>query len=190
MRKRIFDSALCLWLLLTSCAIPGMDNGSTGRQDITVTGTDSILIGLKLKDEMLNLGYRVRRESGDSIVFERELQDRTVANWNAAQAGTYSIYGMDNAPSGGQRTAIGDDARPSFRVTYRLVEQDGTVRVVADSTIIENPGSRFERVTNATQHPDSTLIQKVLRQTKQHFENQKRPYPQKTDGKASLRQLK
>ena len=101
MRKRVFDSAFCLWLLLTSCAIPGMDNTPSGRQETKITGTDSIIvISRKLKDEMLNVGYRVREHSGDSIVFEKEIEGRRVANWYAAQTGTVSIPGMDNVPRG------------------------------------------------------------------------------------------
>lgn len=168
MRKRIFDSALCLWLLLTSCATPGRDNAPSGRPEITVTGTDSILVGLKLTDEMLKLGYGIREQSGYSIVFEKQLTDPTVAIWFG---GRYDMH-------------------PSSRVSYMLLEQDGTVRVVADLKIIMNPGSRDERVADAAQHPDSTSIQEVLRRVEHHLEHQKRRDPQNTDGNASPRQLK
>lgn len=161
MRKRIFDSALCLWLLITGCATPI-------RPRIRVTGTDSILVGLKLTDEMLKLGYDIREQSGHSIVFEKQLTDLTIDTWFG---GRYDMH-------------------PSSRVSYMLIEQDGTVRVDADLKIIINPGSRFEHVADATQHPDSTSIQKVLRQIKHYLEHQKKQDPQNTDGNASPRQLK
>lgn len=148
MRKRIFDSVLCLWFLMTGCSIPSTNNVS----EITVTGTESKLVGLKLTDEMLNLGYGIREQSDNSIVFEKQITDPTVTT---QFVGRYDMH-------------------PSSRVSYMLAEKDGITHIIADLKIIMNPGSRFECVADADMHPDSRSIQKVLKQTKHYLENQKR----------------
>ena len=165
MGKSIFVSTFCLWLLITGCAISGRDNTPNRRPEITVTGTDSKLIGLKLTDEMHNFGYSIREQSDHSIVFEKQITDPNVATrlgWR------YDMY-------------------PRSRVSYTLLEQDGTVRVVADLKVITNPGSRFERGVEATKHPDSTSIHEVLRRVEYHLEHEKKRGLQDTDGKPSLR---
>lgn len=136
--------------------------------EIKVTGTDSILIGMRLKDEMLNLGYHIMEQSDDLIVFEKQITDPKVATWHRDR---YDMY-------------------PSSRVSYMLLEQDGTVRVVADLRIIVNSGSRFEYVADVAQHPDSTSIQEILWQVEHHLEYQERRDPQNTNGNAPLRQFK
>ena len=71
MGMKILNSMLCMLFLITGCSILGSDNEHNGRNEITVTGTESILIGLKLKDEMLKLGYILREQSVNSIVFDK-----------------------------------------------------------------------------------------------------------------------
>ncbi|HCO95503.1 MAG TPA: hypothetical protein DIU00_16405 [Phycisphaerales bacterium] len=150
MRERIFDLVLCL--LLTGCAITNRDITPSERQEITVTGTDPIFIGMKLKDEMLKLGYSIREQSGHSIAFEKQ-----ITGWTGAMRpeGRYNM-------------------QPNSRVTYTLIEQNKTVRVVADLKIITYPDSRFERVADTVQHPDSTSIKEILWQVEHYLENQKK----------------
>lgn len=152
MGKRILDPVFLLGLLLASCAIPGIENAPSGCEEITVTGTDSDFIGLTLKDKMLNLGYSIREQSRGVLVFEKKLETETAMGWHSAD----------------------QNVRPYSRVTFRLLKQNGTVRVVADSKIIENPGSSSERVADVTQHTESTSIQDVLIKTKQYVEIQER----------------
>ncbi len=160
MGKSIFVSALCLWLSISGCA--------TQRPELRVTGTDSIVVGLKLTNEMLNLGYNVREQSDYLIVFEKQITDTRVDTWSADRY----------------------DMHPHSRVSYMLFEQDGTVRVVADLKVITNPGTRFERVAEAAQHPDSASIQGVLRKVEHDLENQKKRDTQSTEGNMSSKKLK
>lgn len=160
MGKSIFVSALCLWLSISGCA--------TQRLELRVTGTDSIVVGLKLTNEMLNLGYYVREQSDNLIVFEKQITDAIGYTWSA---GRY-------------------DMNPSSRVSYRLCEKDGIVCVVADLKVITNPGKRFERVAEAAQHPDSALIQEVLRKMENDLENQKKNDTQSKEGNMSSKKLK
>jgi len=168
MGKSIFVSSLCLWLLITGCAILSRDNAPSRRPEITVTGTDSKLVGLKLTEEMRTFGYSIREQSDHSIVFEKQITDPKVA----------VLFGWRY------------DMHPRSRVSYMFLEQDGTVRVVADLKVITNPDSRFERVAEAAQHPDSTSIEEVLRRVEYRLEHQKKRDPQNTDGNSSMRHLK
>lgn len=168
MGRSIFVSAQCLWFLVAGCANNARDHAPSGRPEITVTGTESRLIGLKLTDEMLKLGYRIREQSDHSIVFEKKITEWTAAMW---PEGFY-------------------DMQPSSRVSYTLHEQKGTVRVVADLEIITKSGSRLERAGEAAHYPDSTLIEKVLQQTEHDLESQKRMDSQNAGGHTSPRQLK
>ena len=159
MGKSIFVSALCLWLLISGCA--------TQRQT-RVTGTDSMLVGQKLTNEMLKLGYGIREQSDHSIVFEKEITEWTAAVW----------------PEGC------DDTKPSSRVSYTLHEQNGTVRVVADLEIITKSGRPLERVGEAARYPDATSIEKVLRQVKQDLEIEKERDSQSEGVNTSPKQVK
>lgn len=159
MGKGIFVSALCLWLLISGCAT---------QPQMRVTGTDSILVGQKLTNEMLKLGYGIQERSDHSIVFEKEITEWTASVW---PEGCY-------------------DMKPSSRVSYTLHEQNGTVQVVAELEIITKSGRRLERIDGATSYCDSTSIEKVLRQVKQDLENEKKRDSQSAGVNTSLRRLK
>lgn len=153
MRKRIFDLVLCFWFLLTGCSIIRKDITPSERQEITVTGTDSILIGMKLKEEMLKFGYSIKEQSDHSIVFEKQITGWTGVMWPEAR---YNMH-------------------PNSRVSYTLMEQNGTVRVVADLMVITDHDSRFKHVSDTVHHPDSTSIKEVLHELAYQLEQKKNP---------------
>ncbi|MHC4438116.1 MAG: hypothetical protein ACYS3S_12205 [Planctomycetota bacterium] len=149
MRKRIFDSALCLWLLITGCSITGCDNASSRFPNITITNTNSKLVTLKLTDEMLLLGYDIKKQSGDLMFFEKQIPNPTAV---PPELDIFHEY-------------------PNFRVIYTIHEYDSSVSVYADLYVVERSGSRNEHLSYANQHPEYTSIREVLRQVAYELEN-------------------
>ncbi len=115
---------------------------------------------------MLNLGYHIREQSDDSIVFEKQITDPTVATWHRDR---YDMY-------------------PSSRVSYMLIEQNRTIRIVADLKIIINSGSDFERLAKVAKHPDYKSIQEILQNIENQLERKKKQdllYPNNTKSNLS-----
>lgn len=62
------------------------------------------------------------------------------------------------------------DSTPNARISFNLIQNKGSVRVVADCVIITNPGSAFERRTDVNNNPDTANIQNWLNQVKRDLE--------------------
>lgn len=62
------------------------------------------------------------------------------------------------------------DATPNARITYNLIKTKGAVRVIADCAVITNPGSGFERKTDANTNGETANVQGWLNSIKNDLE--------------------
>ena len=89
---------------------------------------------------MLDRGYIVTRESDYLVTFDKRIENVLAA---ALLGSRY-------------------DSTPNARVTYTIAKLQGRIRVIADLAVVTNPGSAFERLTNANANEGSLAIQDVM----------------------------
>ncbi len=133
---------------LVGCAAPVKHLTPSGKPEVTIQGTTPSKVGAYLTNEMLNLGYNITKQSDFLLSFDRPVDNA----FAAAMLG--SKY----------------DSTPNARVSYTMAEVSGATRVVADLRFVTNPGSAFERFTDAYHNADSKKFQGLLDQAKANLQ--------------------
>jgi uncharacterized protein YceK len=149
--KRIL-CALMMTLLLSGCAAPINHNTASGKVETSFVGAKKSVVRERITNEIINRGYNIIR-SDDSML----VADKPVENVLAA-----ALLGSDY------------DSTPNARITFNLIQNGNTVRVVADCAVITNPGSAFERRTNANNNAETANIQSWLDGIKRSLQNKKK----------------
>jgi hypothetical protein len=140
---------LFLPFLLVACAIPVKHNNASGKPEVTIKTSSVKSVRTKATEMMVNGGYRTVRSDDMSITFDKIINDGGMANFLLG-----SRYDMN----------------PAARVNYTFLDLGKSVRVIADLSVITNPGSGYERRTDFNNSQDSLFIQQELNGLKSRIE--------------------
>ncbi|NCC03451.1 MAG: hypothetical protein EOM37_05310 [Proteobacteria bacterium] len=135
-------------LFVVSCAAPINHNTASGKVETTIVGTNKEAVKSKILGEMINKGYTMTKSDDVSIVFDKPVENA----FAAALLG--SRY----------------DSTPNARITFNLIQDRSFMRIVADCSVITNPGSAFEKRTNMNNSQDTLKVQAWLDNIKNSFE--------------------
>lgn len=113
--------ALAATLGLAGCQTAQMDTAS-GGPEVTIRGARPDQIKPAIVSAMLNTRLRIKSDTQYSLVFEKQDDSVMMA----------ALFGTGYGP-------------PVHRVSFAIAEVPGGTRVVADSVIISNAGSGYER---------------------------------------------
>lgn len=137
--------------MLIGCATPVQHKTPSGKVETTIKGVSKAQVKDAIVDEFINFGYTVTKSDDMVISLEHPVNDPM------AQMFFGSRY----------------DAIPNARVTLSLIQQKGAVRVIADCSLITNPGTGFEQKTDANRNVGTTKIQNRLDEIKARLEKRK-----------------
>ena len=134
-------------LTVAACVEPVEHSTASGKPEVLIDTQDTSAVKSEIVSYMINSGYSVTTNDEFTIAF-----DRPVDNAFAAV-----LLGSSY------------DSTPNARITYTIIEVNNGTRVIADSAIITNPGSAFERRTPMNNSQDSKRIQELLTQIQLRF---------------------
>lgn len=137
--------------LLAGCATPVVHQTASGKPEVTIDTENVAGVKEALVSEMVNRNYSLIRDTEYQLVFDRPIENIL------ASALLGSKY----------------DSTPNARITYTFAVGMDTVRVVADLSIITNPGSAFERRMEMNSNQDSLEFQGMLNQLRDTFQRRK-----------------
>jgi hypothetical protein len=126
-------------VLLAGCAAPVVHNTASGKVEEIFTGTPG-QTKPKIVGMMANFGFNVSKDTPYLIAFDKPTENVMAA----------VLLGSKY------------DSTPNTRITYTFVQMGPNTRVIADASIITNPGSAFERVTNMNGNQDTVKLQTWL----------------------------
>ena len=143
--KMVVAAALAAGLFGCATAAP---NTPSGRPEVTLKATPPAAVKSFIADAMINRGYSLFRDSDVQITF-----DKTGTSLGAIMLST------------------GWGGAPHLRVSYSLLQQGPTLRVVADMALIQNAGSGFERPLAGIPRPPMAVedVDAVLASTRERF---------------------
>ena len=134
-------TSILLSVLLSGCVTPVVHHTPSGKPEVTIASDDKDLVKSVLVSEMLNRGYDISKDSDYMIAFDRPVENALAAALLGSQY----------------------DSTPNARASYTVVlVADGSTRVVATLRFVTNPGSPYERYTEASDHRTSPEIQALL----------------------------
>jgi SPOR domain len=133
-------AVLGLAACLAGCGTPVRQNTASGRPEVTVHQVPADRVKAAIVNEMIDMGYRITKDSQFEIAFDRPTDNPVAA----------VLFGSKY------------DAQPNARISYSIAQMGNDVRVVADMAIITNPGSGFEQRTDVSDGADSPKIQEFL----------------------------
>ena len=139
-------------LLVNGCTMPVTHYTPSGRPEVTINGKVGKEVHAEITNLMLNNGYNVKKATDNLLVFEKPYQSTMAAVFFGSQY----------------------DPTPTARVTFSIVELADSTRVVASFAVVTNPGSAFERITQANNHPSTLKYQKRLDEIKVKLETRRR----------------
>lgn len=139
MIKNIFITAL-ISILLIGCIAPRPLNTSSGKPDVTIPKVNKKQVTDALVSEMMTRGFTIKTSSDYNIVFTKLLDNMTAS----------LLFGSRY------------DSNPEHRASFMLVESSAGVRIVLTNQIITNPGSAYERATDASTGEAGTSWQAFL----------------------------
>lgn len=146
--------AVVVALSLTACQTSQLQTAS-GKPEVTIFAADASLVKAEIINDMLNSGYVLSRDTAYQLVFDKRMETNFTAQL---------LLGSNY------------DQVPAARIAYVISPTNENVRVIADMSIITNPGSAFERRMDMNHSKDATLVQQKLRTVKERAE-QKRLKP-------------
>lgn len=129
---------LLVCLALGGCVGNDLQTAS-GGPEIVMPNTTVSAVKSELVLRMTSDGYRITRDSDYELAFDKPAQ-------GAAALLMGSRY----------------DPVPYVRVSYAFAPTADAVRVSANTAIITNPGSSFERRAETTRGPDGQAVQNIL----------------------------
>ncbi len=100
----------------------------SGKPEVTIQNVSKKEVTDALVNEMLSRGFTIKNVTDYTVVFAKPLDSFTAI----------ALFGSQY------------DATPEHRPTFMLVQSATDVRLVLTNLIITNPGSAFERVTDAS----------------------------------------
>jgi hypothetical protein len=124
---------------LAGCAAQVTHDTPSGKvEEVFAAGPDKVkpvLVGM-----MSNAGFNLVRDTNYQVAFDKPVQNVLVgaflgSNYNAV---------------------------PDMRVSFTLVPVSDNTRVIADISVVTNPGSAFEQLTPFNNGPDSGQLQTNL----------------------------
>jgi len=119
--------SIAILLLVIGCAPTRPLNTASGKPDVTIPHVTKKQVTDALVSQMLSQGFTIKSSSDYNIVFTKII-DNVAASM---------LFGSRY------------DSTPEHRASFMLVETNSGVRVVLTNQIITNPGSAFERTTDA-----------------------------------------
>ncbi|MFN3827809.1 MAG: hypothetical protein ACK4NR_09325 [Micavibrio sp.] len=135
-------------VVLAGCATPIQHNTPSGKVEVTIKGTSKSTVKDRITDSMINRGYSVTKSDDTVISFDRPVDSPMAAVFFGSRY----------------------DSTPNARVAYNIIQTKGAVRVVADCSIVTNPGSAFEKKTNMNNNAATADIQSWLNEIKINLE--------------------
>ena len=138
-------------LSLTACQTVQHQTLS-GKPEVTIFAADASLVKAEIINAMVNSGYNLSRDSAYQLVFDKQLTTNFTAQL---------LLGSNY------------DQVPAARVAYLISPTNEKVRVVADMSIVTNPGSAFERRTDMNHSKDAADLQTALGKLKAKSEQGK-----------------
>ncbi len=135
-------------LMMTGCATPVFHNTPSGKPEVTIYRANVAKIKTTIINKMIDAGMLVSKTDDLMLTFEKPLKDKSLM----------MIVG--------ERPDTGHNAR----ITFNLIQLSGAVRVVADSAVIYQAGTAWERRADFNNHQDSVQVQEWLNGLKKKFD--------------------
>lgn len=121
-------TVMFLSVLLAACAAVMPLPTASGRPEVTIANVPKRLVADRITAELIGQGHALRQQNDYALVFDKRIE------------------GFGAAVAYGSRY----DATPAGRLTFNLVDVPGGVKVYGRFDVVTNPGSGFERLTDAT----------------------------------------
>jgi len=127
---RTFIKSFCFFILISilGCASSKPLNTPSGKPEVTIQNKTKKEVTDALVSEMLSRGFTIKSVSDYTVVFTKPLDSFAAS----------LLFGSRY------------DTTPEHRPSFMIVESGAGVRIVLTNQIITNPGSAFERVTDAS----------------------------------------
>ena len=155
MKIRISVAALSgvfLLSLVLGCAHMRPLSTPSGKPEVTIKNSTKKEVVDAIVNMMVGSGFEIKDISDYHAVFGKL----------SRSLGDALLYGSNY------------DATPEYRVKYSFTETGDGIRVLAAVSVITNPGSAFERVTDRTRGKDAHDMQSMLERFKASMELSKR----------------
>jgi len=145
--ERAFRIAALFLLILSGCAAPQVLSTPSGRPEVTIRGAKKKAVTDALVSRLLAKGWVIKTVNEYQLIFERDAE-------GAAGFLLSSRY----------------DPTVKVRMSFALVDESAGVHVTGRADYVTNPGSAFERLTDATVGQSAVNIQDSLEQVRNLLE--------------------
>lgn len=123
-------------LALAACGTPTMHDTPSGKVEETFNGTPDTIKG-PLVGMMATNGFNMTKDTPYMLAFDKPVNNIMMAVLLGSRY----------------------DATPNARVSFTFAPMGTVTRVVADSSVITNPGSAFERITPMNNNESTAKLQ-------------------------------